>query len=111
MYKHKSICVVIPAHNEAHQIGRVIETMPAFVDKIVVVDDCSIDDTVSVVAHHQKENPQVILLKHSVNQGCGGALATGYKWARDNGMDVAVRMDGDGQMNPDRSAGDSRSCR
>jgi glycosyltransferase involved in cell wall biosynthesis len=36
-----------------------------------------------------------------VNQGCGGALSTGYKWARDNEFDIAVRMDGDGQMAPE----------
>ena len=101
MYKQKSICVVIPAHNEASQLGHVFETMPAFVDKIVVVDDCSTDDTVSTVRDHQKDNPKVVLLQHQENQGCGGALATGYIWARDGEMDVAVRMDGDGQMNPD----------
>ncbi len=48
-----------------------------------------------------KRNNKIILLKHEINQGCGGALATGYKWARDNDVDIAVRMDGDGQMNPD----------
>jgi glycosyltransferase involved in cell wall biosynthesis len=42
-----------------------------------------------------------VLLRHDENEGCGGALATGYIWARDNGMDIAVRMDGDGQMCPD----------
>jgi len=43
---------------------------------------------------------KIVLIKHTINQGCGGALATGYKWARDNDFDLAVRMDGDGQMNP-----------
>ena len=101
MYKNKTICVVIPAHNESSQLGRVFDTMPPFVDKIVIVDDCSTDDTVDMVRRYQENNQRVVLLQHEVNQGCGGALATGYKWARDNTMDVAVRMDGDGQMNPD----------
>ena len=45
MYKNKIIAVVIPAYNEENLIGRVIETIPRFVDKIIVVDDASIDKT------------------------------------------------------------------
>lgn len=41
MYKNKTVCVVVPAYNEEKLIGRVIETMPEFVDKIVVLDDLS----------------------------------------------------------------------
>ncbi|HPB40676.1 MAG TPA: glycosyltransferase family 2 protein [Flexilinea sp.] len=100
MYKNKSICVVVPAHNESKQIGQVIETMPEFVDRIVIVDDASKDQTVRVVEQYQQKNKKIVLLKHLTNQGVGGALATGYNWARDNDFDVAVRMDGDGQMNP-----------
>jgi glycosyltransferase involved in cell wall biosynthesis len=40
------------------------------------------------------------LIRHETNQGVGGAISTGYKWARDNDIDVAVVMAGDGQMNP-----------
>ncbi|MCK4595919.1 glycosyltransferase, partial [candidate division WOR-3 bacterium] len=46
MYREKSICIVIPAYNEEKLIGKVIETMPDFVDRIVVVDDRSRDHTV-----------------------------------------------------------------
>ena len=92
---------MIPAYNEASQIGGVLDTIPDFVDKIVVVDDASPDDTSDVVGQYQKHHSRIVLLRHAMNQGCGGALATGFIWARDNGMDIAVRMDGDGQMNPD----------
>ena len=101
MYKDKSICVVIPAYNEASQIGRVIETMPNFVDRIVIVDDASNDNTADVVEHYRSNNEKIVLMRHNKNQGCGGSLATGYKWARDNNYDVVVRMDGDGQMDPE----------
>lgn len=101
MYKDKSVCVVIPAYNEWTQIGRVIETVPDYVDQIVIVDDQSTDGTPDVVQFYQNKNDKVVLLRHEKNQGCGGALATGYKWARDNGCDIAVRMDGDGQMAPE----------
>ena len=43
MYKNKKICVVVPAHNEETQILKVIQTMPDYVDAIVVVDDASED--------------------------------------------------------------------
>jgi len=101
MYKDKSICVVIPAYNEAKQIGKVIETMPDYVDRMVIIDDVSIDETVSIVKRYQQDNDKVVLLEHITNQGVGGAIATGYKWVRDNGFDVAVVMAGDGQMDPD----------
>ena len=101
MYRDKTVCVVIPAFNEATQISDVIASMPAFVDRIIVVDDASTDDTMSIVLMCQKQDYRVVSLRHEVNQGCGGALATGYIWARENGMDIAVRMDGDGQMHPD----------
>jgi glycosyltransferase involved in cell wall biosynthesis len=100
MYKDKTLCVVIPAFNESTQIGGVIETMPDYVDWVIIVDDVSTDDTVTVVTQYQQHDSRVVLLRHDINQGCGGALATGYLWARDNLMDIAVRMDGDGQMSP-----------
>ncbi|MFH0925184.1 MAG: glycosyltransferase [bacterium] len=43
---------------------------------------------------------RIVLIQHEINQGVGGAIATGYKWARDNDFNLAVIMDGDGQMNP-----------
>ena len=101
MYKSHSVCVVVPAYNEATQIELVITTMPGYVDAIVVVDDASTDDTISVVKAYQKKNESVFLIEHKTNQGCGGALVSGYKWSKKNQYDITVRMDGDGQMNPD----------
>ncbi|MCX6175437.1 MAG: glycosyltransferase family 2 protein [Ignavibacteriales bacterium] len=101
MYKKKTICVIVPAYNEETQIGKVITTMPAFVDKIVIIDDKSKDGTVKVVKGFKKNNDKIVFIQHEKNQGVGGAIATGYKWARDNEFDVAVVMAGDGQMDPD----------
>jgi glycosyltransferase involved in cell wall biosynthesis len=102
MYKNNSVAVVVPAHNEATQIAKVIESMPSFVDMIVIVNDCSKDKTSNVVREHSDcSAAKVTLLEHEVNQGVGGAIATGYKWARDNEYDVAVVMAGDGQMAPE----------
>lgn len=101
MYKNQSICVVVPAYNEATQIGSVIETMPEYVDAIMIVDDASTDDTLSVVKTYQKKIDSLFLIGHNTNQGCGGALVSGYNWSKENNYDITVRMDGDGQMNPD----------
>ncbi|MCP4110326.1 MAG: glycosyltransferase family 2 protein [Desulfobacteraceae bacterium] len=101
MYKGKLICVVVPAYNEATQIGMVIDTMPDYIDKIVIVDDASKDDTSGIVKKYLQDSRQIILIQHETNQGVGGSIATGYKWARDNDFDIAVVMAGDGQMDPD----------
>ena len=100
MYRNKITCVVIPAYNEEKQISGVIASLPDWVDHIVAVNDASTDHTAEVVRKRQAIDSRVILLDLEVNQGCGGALAAGYQWARDNDCDVAVRMDGDGQMDP-----------
>jgi glycosyltransferase involved in cell wall biosynthesis len=100
VYKSKRLAVVVPCYNEERQITAVIATMPDFVDHIVVIDDCSPDRTSEVVAAHAASDPRVVLLRHEVNQGVGGAIATGYKWARDHGADLAAVMAGDGQMDP-----------
>lgn len=104
MYRDKSIGVVVPAYNEETLIGNVIETMPDFVDKIVVVDDRSQDQTTANVreyfAKYNIQSERLILLVHTYNQGVGGAIATGYKWFRDQEIDVVVVMAGDAQMDP-----------
>ena len=101
MYNEKTIGVVVPAYNEEKLIDRVIDTMPAFVDKIVIVDDCSKDNTTLVVQSYVNKHPdRVVLIRHEVNQGVGGAIATGYKWCRDQKIDATVVMAGDAQMDP-----------
>ncbi|HQB79525.1 MAG TPA: glycosyltransferase family 2 protein [Tenuifilaceae bacterium] len=101
MYNNKLVAVVVPCYNEESQIEQVIATIPDYIDAIVVIDDVSRDNTVKVIERAQQGNSKVVLIKHDKNQGVGGAIASGYKWARDNNMDIAVVMAGDGQMDPD----------
>lgn len=101
MYLNKSVAVVVPAYNEEKLIGKVITTMPDFIDSIVIVNDKSKDQTSQVVQSHiDAGNKRVVLINHEVNQGVGGAIASGYEWARDHGIDIAVVMAGDAQMDP-----------
>lgn len=101
MYKNKTLAAVIPCYNEENQIEKVINTMPDYVDYIVIIDDCSPDKTSEVILNAKKTNNRIVFIRHEVNQGVGGAIASGYEWARDNDIDMAVVMAGDGQMNPD----------
>ena len=100
MYLKKTIAVVVPAHNEEKLIGQTLTSIPAFVDSIIVVDDASSDNTARIVKEMAEENESIHLIEHEVNEGVGGAIATGYKKARDLKMDVTVVMAGDGQMDP-----------
>jgi len=101
MFEGKSVAVVIPAYNEELLIERVIRSIPDFVDHIVVVDDCSGDGTIAAVESLMEAESRLTLLKHEKNQGVGAAIATGYKWARDQHIDVTAVMAADFQMDPD----------
>jgi glycosyltransferase involved in cell wall biosynthesis len=102
MFQGKRIAVVVPAYNEETQIERVIKTMPDFIDTIIIIDDVSKDQTKRVIrATDEFKSGRVLLIEHEVNQGVGGAIASGYCYARDAAYDVTVVMAGDGQMNPD----------
>jgi len=101
MYKDNKISVVIPAYNEEKLISKTINNVPDFVDKIIVIDDASKDNTSKVVNEEMKSNDRLLLINHEKNQGVGGGIASGYKWSRDNDIDIAVVMGGDAQMNPD----------
>ncbi|MBW1852227.1 MAG: glycosyltransferase family 2 protein, partial [Deltaproteobacteria bacterium] len=100
MYLEKTIAVVIPAYNEEKLIARTIDSIPDFVDAIIVVDDSSRDDTANIVRKEAKKNSKIHLIEHHANQGVGGAIVSGYKMARDVGIDVTAVMAGDAQMDP-----------
>ncbi|MDX1434011.1 MAG: glycosyltransferase family 2 protein [Gammaproteobacteria bacterium] len=101
MFEEKKVAVVVPCYNEELLVGRVIETMPDFVDRIYLVDDVSTDRTVEVIQRYVGQDPSRIgLIRHEINQGVGGAIATGYKAALAERIDVTVVMAGDAQMDP-----------
>ena len=99
MYQDRVVHVVVPAYNEADHVGVVVRTMPSFVDRIIVVDDCSTDGTARVA--ESCGDPRVTLLRTPRNLGVGGATVLGYRHALEAGAEIVVKMDGDGQMPPD----------
>ena len=88
---------IVPALNEEHSIGRVIDELRAFDPglDVVVVDDGSVDGTSRVAAAKGAR-----VLRLPFNLGIGGAVQTGFRYAFERGYDVAVRVDGDGQHDP-----------
>ncbi|WP_049893130.1 glycosyltransferase family 2 protein [Natronococcus jeotgali] len=116
MYKGKSVAVVVTAYDEAPFVGRVLETVPVYVDRIYAVDDASPDGSWAVirrVAERINESAEsaravadggdgrrIVPIRHEENRGYGGAVKTGYERAVDDGIDVVAVMNGDGQMDP-----------
>ncbi|MBW2995619.1 glycosyltransferase family 2 protein [Candidatus Woesearchaeota archaeon] len=93
MFKMK-LFIVIPAYNEEKSIGKVIDDLNrAGYHNIIVVDDGSKDKTAEVVSRKK----DVILCRHLINRGLGGALGTGLDAAYENGADMAITFDADGQ--------------
>ena len=99
LYKNKFVHVIIPAYNEERFITGVLSTIPDYIDEIIVVDDCSDDNTFAVAS--ATTDPRVIVLKTPRNLGVGGAVILGYTKALELGGQVLVKMDGDGQMSPE----------
>jgi glycosyltransferase involved in cell wall biosynthesis len=87
----------IPAYNEELSIKEVVEKSIPHVDKVVVCDDGSTDNTVKVA-----KDAGAIVLTHNKNQGYGAAIATLFDYARKQNAQIMITIDGDGQHNPDQ---------
>jgi glycosyltransferase involved in cell wall biosynthesis len=95
------VVVVVPAFEERPRVGRVIASMPAFVDHVVVVDDASRDGTADAV--RAAKEPRVEVIGHAENRGVGASIATGYARAlalTEAPADAIAVMAGDAQMDP-----------
>lgn len=100
MFEEQRIAVIMPAYNEASQLGGVVATMPSCVDTIFIVDDASTDDTADVARKLAEGDVRVRLIVRSANGGVGAAIEDGYRASYESGHDIAVVMAGDGQMDP-----------
>ncbi len=93
----KDYLLVIPAYNEEKAIGGVLEKIieGGYTDRldVLVVNDCSSDNTAAVVANY----PEIHLISHVFNLGYGSALQTGYRFAVKHDYKYVLQMDADGQ--------------
>ena len=91
------ILVIIPCYNEEESIERVVANLKEkapFADYLIV-NDCSTDSSEKIL-NKNKMN----YISNPVNLGIGGGVQAGYLYAKQNGYDIAVQMDGDGQHDP-----------
>jgi glycosyltransferase involved in cell wall biosynthesis len=130
MYRNQHVGVVVLAYDEEGFVGDVIRTLPDYVDLVIAVDDSSSDRTwpeiltaaaaseptpATTTANERRETHpavaeraevgelagRVLPVRHHENRGAGGAVKTGYLLALERNLDIVVRFDGDGQMDPD----------
>jgi len=95
-----TIAVVIPCYKVSRHINDVLQGIGPEVSLIYCVDDGCPENTGSKVKEAFANDARVQVLTHSQNQGVGAAVITGYKAAADDGADIIVKIDGDGQMDP-----------
>ena len=93
--------MVVPAHDEEALLGTTLAGIPEFVDRIYVVDDGSADGTVERARAAADRDPRIAVLTRGRNGGVGAATVTGYRQVLADGLDVAVVMNADNQMDPE----------
>ena len=93
-----NIVVVIPAYKVKKYIENVVQNIPEFVTKIIVIDDGCPEHSGKYLESYDFD--RVVVIHHEENQGVGGAILSGYRKALELGADIIVKVDGDGQMDP-----------
>lgn len=93
------LAVIIPCYKIGKSIKTVIEPLLNKGLNIYVIDDACPFETGKYVDKNYKDNIKVIT--HDNNSGVGAAMITGYKAALQDNIDIMIKIDGDGQMNPD----------
>lgn len=96
MYQGRRVGIVVPAYNEENLIAETLESMPHSADRIYVVNDGSTDNTRQIIEGFNGK--RFCMLSNGQNRGVGAAIATGYKKALEENMDIVVVMAGDNQM-------------
>ena len=98
MFRSLRVAAVVPAFNEELKLAATVLSIPDLVDHVLVVDDASADGTFWEAVRLRRRGLEVV--RHARNRGVGAAIETGYRRALELGVDVAVVMAGDGQMDP-----------
>jgi len=90
------ITAIIPAYNEEKTIYWVVQKTRKYVDRVIVVDDCSNDETGKLA-----KRAGATVIRHAKNSGLGSSIRTGIKAAMKTKADIILTLDGDGQHNPE----------
>ena len=102
MFNDNVVGVVIPCYNEENLIIRTLETIPKFIDKVIVVNDGSTDNTQSIVETFISKDgsSKFELINNGKNFGVGRTIMIGYNRSIEKEIDITVVMAGDNQMDP-----------
>ena len=96
---HPKVAVVIPCYRVVPGVLEVLRAIGPEVARIYCVDDGCPDHSGQYVETHCQDG-RVSVLRHERNQGVGGATVTGFRQALQEGAELVVKIDGDGQMDP-----------
>ncbi|CAM2059553.1 Glycosyltransferase family 2 protein [Desulfovibrionales bacterium] len=98
MFKDKKVIVVMPAYNAAQTLKKTYDEVMAqgVVDKVIVVDDCSKDDTLAIA----QALPHTIAYAHEANKGYGSNQKSCYRLALEQGGDIVIMVHPDYQYTP-----------
>jgi len=99
MMNDLGIAVVIPCYRVKTAILDVLNNIPKTVSKIYCIDDGCPDKSGDFIEENTHDT-RVCVLRNDKNYGVGGAVMHGYRQAKDDGYKIAVKIDGDGQMDP-----------
>lgn len=95
---HPNIAIVIPCYKVENHIQDVVDSIPETIKHIILVNDCSPDATPNLLNQLATANSKITVIHHNQNKGVGGAMISGFKKAMELDVDIAVKLDGDGQM-------------
>ncbi|MCX8148590.1 glycosyltransferase family 2 protein [Thermaurantimonas aggregans] len=94
----EQIAIVIPCFNVGNHINDVHKKIPKFIDYIICINDCSIDDTLNKLLHLRSIDNRLLIINHKKNLGVGGAVKSGFVKAIELNCDIIFKIDGDDQM-------------
>lgn len=101
MYRDLKVATILPCFNEEKLIEKTVKTIPDFVDKVIIIDDKSTDETLKIAKQLSKTNDKIVLVHLDVNEGIGGAYIHGFNVSLELSIDLIVTMAGDAQCNPE----------
>lgn len=94
------LLIILPAYNEEEKIGEVLKNLPRHIKGISEIEKLVIDDGSADKTSEIAQKSKAFVLKHVINRGLGGAIGTGFEYARNHKADIVVTFDSDGQHRP-----------
>lgn len=97
-FESYTIGVIIPYYNAAKHIENVVNKLPSFISKVIIVDDCGKEPIPEALVVQSKTSDRIVLVKNKKNLGVGGATKHGFLKAIELKLDYAIKVDADDQM-------------